>query len=89
MNMFNNDPSKLPEDEDELAVHMQLDYKQSVELAEEQAINTVFDGNKYELTKKRLYYDLTTIGIASVKSNFTQGEGIKVAYVDQADLVYE
>ena len=88
MNMFNNDPSKLPEDEDELAVHMQLDYKQSVELAEEQAINTIFDDNKYELTKKRLYYDLTTIGIAAVKSNFTQAEGIKVEYVDPANVVY-
>ena len=88
MNMFNNDPSKLPEDEDELAVHMQLDYKQSIELAEEQAINTIFDDNKYELTKKRLYYDLTTIGIAAVKSNFTQAEGVKVEYVDPANIVY-
>ena len=88
INMFKNDPMDLPENEDELAVHMQLDYKQSVELAEEQAINTILEGNRYELTKKRLYYDLTTIGIGCVKNTFTKSEGIKVEYVDPADIVY-
>ena len=88
VNLYQNDPETLPADEDELSVHMQLSYKQGIELAEEQAINTILEGNRYELTKKRLYYDLTTIGIAAVKNNFTQAEGIKVEYVDPANIVY-
>jgi len=88
INMFENDPDSLPGDSDELALHMQLNYKQSVELAEEQAINVLLEGNKYELTKKRLYYDLTVLGIASVKNYFTTSEGVKIEYVDPANLVY-
>ena len=90
---FNLDISKskqkeLPETEEELALHMQLTYKQSIEMAEEQAINVLFDSNKYELTKKRFYYDLTVLGIGCVKNTFTESEGIKVEYVDPANLVY-
>ena len=83
-----HDPEKLPETEEELALHMQLTYKQAVELAQEQAINTLFDGNKYDLTKKRFYYDLTVLGIGAVKTGFNTSEGVVVDYVDPADLVY-
>ena len=78
----------LPGSEEELGIHMQLDYKQAVELAEEQALNVLFEGNKYELTKKRFYYDLTVLGIGAVKTNFTTSEGITIDYVDPANLVY-
>ena len=78
----------LPESKDELNVHMQLSYKQSIEIAEEQAINTLLEGNKYELTKKRFYYDLTVLGIGAVKTNFNTSEGVTVSYVDPANLVY-
>ncbi len=83
-----NDPETLPDSEEELQLHMQLTYKQSVEIAEEQAINTLLDGNKYELTKKRFYYDLTVLGIAAVKTGFNTSEGVVVDYVDPANLVY-
>ena len=49
----------LPGSKEELELHMQLSYKQGIEIAEEIAINTLFDGNKYDLTKRRVYYDLT------------------------------
>ena len=48
----------------------------------------MLDGNNYDLTKKRFYYDLTTIGIGAVKNRFTLSEGIMVEYVDPANLVY-
>ena len=60
---------KLPEDEEELQLHMQLDYKESIEIAEEEAINNVFDHNKYELIKKRLDYDIAVIGMGAVKND--------------------
>ena len=83
-----NDPEKLPDSEEELQLHMQLNYKQAVEIAEEQAINTLLEGNKYELTKKRFYYDLTVLGIGAVKTGFNTSEGVVVDYVDPANLVY-
>ena len=79
---------ELPENEEELGIHMQLNYKQAVELAEEQALNVLFEGNKYELTKKRFYYDLTVLGIGAVKTSFNTSEGVTIDYVDPADLVY-
>ena len=86
--MFKNDPKNLPSNSQELELHMQLDYKQSIEIAEEQAINNVFDLNKYELLKKRLDYDITVLGIGCVKNSFNTAEGIKLQYVDPSDLVY-
>ena len=79
---------KMPESEEELQLHMQLNYKQAVEIAEEQAINTILEGNRYELTKKRVNYDLTVLGIGCVKNSFTKAEGVKVEYVDPANIVY-
>ena len=83
-----NKKEELPGSEEEFKLHMQLTYKQSVELAEEQALNVLFDGNKYELIKKQFYYDLTVCGIGAVKTSFNTSEGVVIDYVDPADLVY-
>jgi hypothetical protein len=88
INLFESDPDKLPESQEELEVHMQLSYKQAVEMAEEQAIETLLKGNYYDLTKKRVIYDLTTIGIGAVKNYFSKSEGVVVDYVDPANLVW-
>ena len=88
LNIQTTPADKLPDNEDELQLHMQLDYKQAIEIAEEQAIQTVFNQNSYENTKKRLFYDLAVLGIGCVKNNFTQSEGIKIEYVDPANIVY-
>ena len=78
----------LPTSKEELELHMQLSFKQSIEIAEEEAINTILKTNKYDLTRKRLNYDLTTIGIAAVKTSFNPAEGIVIDYVDPAYMVY-
>jgi hypothetical protein len=88
INVYSNDPNKLPENEEELSLHMQLEYKQSIEIAEEQAINTVFNSNNYDLTQRRVNYDLAVIGIGAVKNEFNTSQGVKIKYVDPADLVY-
>ena len=88
INVYSTDKSKLPEDENELSLHMQLEYKQAIEIAEEQAINSILNQNNYELTRRRFNYDLTVIGIGATKNHFNKSEGIKVEYSDPADLVY-
>jgi len=80
--------SKLPEDETELELHMQLNYKQAIEIAEEEVINQVLDTNRWELTKRRVNYDLVTCGIGACKTNFNLSNGITVDYVDPAYLIY-
>ena len=79
---------ELPETKEELDLHMQLSYKQSIEVAEEEVINNVLATNKWDLTRRRLNYDLTVLGIACVKTSFNVSEGIKTEYVDPAYLVY-
>jgi len=78
----------LPRTKDELELHMQLSYKQAIEVAEEEAINTILKTNKYDLIRKRLNLDLTTIGIAAAKTSYNTANGIVVDYVDPAYLIY-
>ena len=88
LNVRKSQIEELPDSEEELELHMQLGYKQSVEMAEEQAINTLLEGSRYELIKKQFYYDLTVLGIGAVKTSYNTSEGAVVDYVDPANLVY-
>jgi len=83
-----NKEEDIPETQEELDLHMSLNYKQAIEIAEEQAINVLLDGNKYDLTRRRLIYDLTVLGIGAVKTGFNTSEGVVIDYVDPASLVY-
>jgi len=81
-------PEDLPQNQEELNLHMQLDYKQSIEIAEEEAINNVLDFNKYELARRRFNEDLTILGIGAVKTSWNRANGITIEYVDPSRLVY-
>lgn len=88
-NLYNSmDPANLPEDKEELEIRMQLSYKQEVEIAEEEVINQILDRNKYTLINRRLNYDLVVLGIAATKTSWNKAEGVRVEYVDPANLVY-
>ena len=76
------------ESEEELQLHLQLDYKQSIEIAEEEVINNILDKNRYDLTRRRFSNDLTILGIGAVKTNWNRAEGVVVEYVDPAALIY-
>jgi len=78
----------LPATQEELDLHMQLSYKQSIEIAEEEAISNTLALNKWDLTRRRLNYDLAVIGIGAVKTSFNIANGIKIDYVDPANIVY-
>ena len=87
-NPFMMDPEELPETDEELSLYMQLNYKPAIEIAEEEAINTIFDENHYQDTRKRIDYDLTVLGIGVAKHEFLPGAGVQVSYVDPANVVY-
>tara|TARA_R110002167_G_scaffold138466_1_gene325655 strand:+ start:853 stop:3264 length:2412 start_codon:yes stop_codon:yes gene_type:complete len=88
INLYKNEPTKIPQTEEELQLHMQLSYKQNIEIAQEQALDTLLAGSKYDLTRKRFYRDLTVLGIGAVKTTFNTSEGATVKYVDPVNLVY-
>ena len=88
MDLTESNVDEMPETTEEAELHMQLNYKQAVEIAEEQALNVLFEGSNYELIKKRFYYDLTVLGIGAVKTSFNTSEGVVIDYVDPANLVY-
>jgi hypothetical protein len=88
VNPFVTNPEELPQTDEELSLYMQLKYKPAIEIAEEEAINTIFDENHYQDTRKRIDYDLTVLGIGMAKHQFLPGAGVEVSYVDPANVVY-
>jgi hypothetical protein len=82
------DQSNLPETEEEISIHMQLKYKPSIEIAEEEVINNTLDKNKFELIRRRLNYDLTVLGISAVKTSWNKAEGVVIDYCDPAKMVW-
>lgn len=87
-NPFMMNPEELPENDEEMQLHMQLKYKPAIEIAEEEAINTIFDENHYQDTRKRIDYDMTVLGIGIAKHEFLPGAGVQLSYVDPANVVY-
>jgi len=88
INAFNTEVEDLPQDDQELALYMQLNYKPAIEIAEEEAINTILEQNHYYDTSKRVNYDLAVLGMGMVKHSFLPNAGIKVDYVDPATVVH-
>ena len=71
---------------EEIDLHMNINYKQSIEIAAEQGIQFVMQNNSYEEIKKRVLRDLVVIGIGATK-NEIDGDKVKIRYVDPANLV--
>ena len=88
VNPFTVSPDELPTTDEELKLYMQLNYKPAIEIAEEEAINTLFETNKYVDIRKQLDYDMTVLGIACAKHEFQPGDGVNIKYVDPANIVY-
>ena len=82
------EPENLPKNSEELDLFLQLSYKQSIEIAEEEVIENVLNYNKYNEIKKQLAYDLTVLGISAVKTSFNLANGVTVDYVDPSNLIY-
>ena len=80
--------AELPQSLEERDLHMQLRYKPAIEIAEEEAINTVLATNEFDLTRARVNQDLVNIGIGITKTTFNPAEGIVVDYVDPAYCVW-
>mgnify|MGYP003133086423 FL=1 len=87
-NPFTMNPDDLPQSDEELSLYMNLNYKPAIEIAEEEAIDTIFEENHYVDIRKRLDYDIMVTGMAVAKHEFLQGSGVDISYVDPANVVY-
>ena len=85
---FIMNPDELPASDEELSLYMNLNYKPAIEIAEEEAIDTMFAENHYEDIRKRLDYDQMVVGMSVAKHEFLPGSGVQVSYVDPANVVY-
>ena len=88
VNAFTLNPDELPESDDEMELFMNMKYKPAIEIAQEEAIDTLMAENHYNDIRSRVDYDLTTIGIGITKHEFLPGSGVKLDYVDPANVVY-
>lgn len=87
VDVFENDPNSLPETDEELEIFSKLNYKQRVEIAAETTISQILENNRYNEIRKRLSRDLIEIGIASAKHSFDPNRGVKIEYVDPANVI--
>ena len=85
---FIMDPDELPTNDEELSLYMNLNYKPAIEIAEEEAIDTLLAENHYQDIRKRIDYDQMVVGVGMAKHEFLPGAGVKVSYVDPANVVY-
>lgn len=88
LNLFQTEESELPESDEELQLYMQLKYKPAIEIAAEEAIDTILNQNQYNEIRKRCDYDLMTLGVSMAKHQFLPGQGVQLDYVDPANVVY-
>tara|TARA_B100001939_G_scaffold99553_1_gene85791 strand:+ start:7678 stop:10092 length:2415 start_codon:yes stop_codon:yes gene_type:complete len=87
-NLFSTDQATLPDSDEELELHMELSYKQKIEVAEEKALQAILDVNDYELIKRQIDEDATVLGLSAVKHSFNTHDGIKIEYVDPTQMVH-
>ena len=88
LSVFQTDSEQLPESDEEMELYMQMKYKPAIEIAEEEAINTLLDENHYDDIRSRVDYDICTLGVGITKHQFLAGQGVVIDYVDPANVVY-
>jgi len=88
VNVFQTEESELPNNDEELQLYMQMKYKPAIEIAAEEAVDTILNQNHYTEIRKRCDYDLMTLGVSMAKHQFLPGQGIQLDYVDPANVVY-
>ena len=82
------DVQHVPQTQEELDLYMQMNYKPNIEIAAEEAIKFTFDLNDYKETQQRVIEDVATLGLGGVKHETDPNKGIRVRWVDPAEMVY-
>ena len=76
ISMFDTAEDELPTSKDELDLHVSLNYKDDIELAQEKAIETVLQLNDYDQIKRQVDEDQVVLGISALRHSFNTHDGI-------------
>lgn len=79
--------SKVPEDDEEAELHLQLNYKDDLAASMEQVLEMIFYNSDFEDSKKKLIRDLVVIKKGAILRYYDQDKNIKVTYVDPIDVI--
>jgi hypothetical protein len=82
-----NKQGHIPENMEEIALFMSLNYKQAHELSMEKGIEFILQQNDFDEIKKKCIRDLVVVGTAGLKTYIDPSEGIKIKYVDPTNLI--
>ena len=80
---------QIPESKEEIDIKMELEFKPPIEQAVEVAVEAIFNENNYnEVTRRRIERDIIEIGVGFGKHRYVPNDGIKLEYVDPANLIW-
>jgi len=77
----------LPEDNDELEIYMQTNFKLAQSIAMETITKAVMEDNDMDYINDRIAKDLIDLKIAAVRVTLDENKNIKIDYIDPVDLV--
>ena len=75
------------ESEEEINLHMQMNFKQSVEIALEEALDFTLYNNDWDEVKKRVITDLVTLKKAGTRTYRDSNNNIRLRYLDPVFLL--
>lgn len=80
---------QLPQTDDELNLHVQMNWKPSCELSAQIAIKHIYEENMFDLTiDRQIKRDLVVDGAACIENRFHLAKGVKLERIDFKDMVY-
>ena len=82
-----NHKGYVPQNQEEIDIFMSISYKQASEISMENGIKFVMKQNDFDSIKKSIIRDLIVCGIGASKVSFDPNTGIKLKYVDPANLI--
>lgn len=78
----------VPEDEEALQLHMEINERPKIEIAEETLVEYVKRTSRWSFIENQKNNDLVHLGIAATRVYIDKDEGVKVRYVDPEYLVH-
>ena len=78
----------MPEDEDDLALYFDLEYRLPEEILFETKLKKILDENDYGILKRTLLRDVIDVNFAATKVYFDGNHNIKIKRVKPENLIY-
>lgn len=78
----------IPEDEDDLALYFDMEYRLPEEILFEQRIKKVLDDNDYQILKRQILRDIIDCNLACTKLYYDANDNIRIKRCKPENLIY-